>query len=196
MTKMSLQADEQIELAQERVLQAAVKLNASEAVEARELADLLEVWIAAVLSQHPRWVRPGRWFDGLLIDSFSAEESALCVSGRVFILSHDDQLSFTTVISLGEHPRTFELEVSDPESSQPLSIRRALHRQPFPLHTWGSVEGHEQVRAVRVDETPDNHFLLVTDQPSGTFDTWLESEDDVIDALSEMRVHWQTLELR
>ncbi len=64
----------------------------------------------------------------------------------------------------------------------------------FPTHRWGRVTSPGVVSAVRIDVAVGG-FLFITVEPHGTFDVWLEAENDVVDALGTFTVTWDPVEL-
>ena len=64
---------------------------------------------------------------------------------------------------------------------------------PFPTHRWGRVTSPVAISAVMID-VAEGGYLFITVEPRGTFDTWLESADDVIDALGAFTVTWDPIE--
>jgi len=167
-----------------------IEISTEEIAQRRDFADALEVWLAALLAVHPKWTLSGRWFDGLLIDACSKGSSSISLRGRVFLLSSQREICFSTTIStLAGHTSNFELEVSASDHSRVLAARRGPSRHPFPVHRWGRVEGSDAVSALRIDEAVGG-FLFITQEPHGVFDVWLETEADVSEALSKMSVVW------
>ena len=62
----------------------------------------------------------------------------------------------------------------------------------FPLGTWGRVQARDRsdVVRVRVDAAGPTGFLLITEEARGTYDVWLESREEVEDALSTFEISW------
>jgi len=164
--------------------------SAQELLQRRDFADALEMWLAALLAIHPQWTLSGRWFDGLLIDECAKTSSSISLLGRVVILSSQRELCFSTTIStLADQVSNFEFEASTPDHPRALTARRGPSRRPFPIHRWGRVEGSDSISALRIDEAVGG-FLLITEEPHGVFDIWLEDEADVSDAISKMNIFW------
>jgi hypothetical protein len=179
---------EEVEVAHRKVLSIISSTLPDKLAENRDFEDELEVWLAALLAAHPRWTRQGRWFDGLLNDYCEVDESCVRVSGRVFdIYAQRPEVTFAATVSLDG--RDFQFEVSAPEVSPSLHIRRAPPRYAFPVHRWGRTQEHESISAVRVDEATGG-FLFITQERDGTFDIFLENESDVVEALSGMSIVW------
>lgn len=65
----------------------------------------------------------------------------------------------------------------------------------YPLGTWGRVTcsaDDTAVLKVRIDEVEGGGFLILTQEPHGSFDTWVEHERDVEAYLATLEVLWET----
>ena len=66
---------------------------------------------------------------------------------------------------------------------------------PFPIGVWGTVHPASRnpasISRVKIDAAGSS-FLLITEEPNGTFDTWLETTGDVLAALSKLSIRWDT----
>lgn len=64
----------------------------------------------------------------------------------------------------------------------------------FPTGIWGRVvkPPHDEpaLLAVRIEREKGRSFLILTREPGGEFDTWVESREEVVDYLSSMVVDW------
>jgi len=64
----------------------------------------------------------------------------------------------------------------------------------LPLDTWGQVleapPDEPGLLAVRVEASAGDSFLLITLDVTGTHDTWHPNKEDVLEALSTMRIAW------
>lgn len=63
----------------------------------------------------------------------------------------------------------------------------------FPTGVWGVITSHgsdQIVTAVMIEPTSPSGFLIITKEPSGTFDCWVESESQVSDYLKTVEVRW------
>jgi len=64
----------------------------------------------------------------------------------------------------------------------------------FPVGVWGtivaSIRGDERARRVRIDVAPSESYLIVTEEPAGTFDVWVECAEDVMAYLDELTIEW------
>lgn len=69
-----------------------------------------------------------------------------------------------------------------------------MNTSPFPISKWGDVKRQpdgSKVERVRIDASGGSGFLILTKEPNGTFDVWVETEDDVVDYLSSLEVEWE-----
>lgn len=66
---------------------------------------------------------------------------------------------------------------------------------PFPIATWGLVlsanDGSAKIERVRIDQCAPSGFIIITKEPSGTFDVWVESEAEVVEFLETMAIRWE-----
>lgn len=66
---------------------------------------------------------------------------------------------------------------------------------PFPIATWGIVSSGNsesvQIERVRVDRSAPTGFIIVTKEPTGTFDVWVETEAEVVEFLESIVVNWE-----
>lgn len=66
----------------------------------------------------------------------------------------------------------------------------------FPIAAWGIVssvnDGAGQIEEVRIERCASGGFIIVTKEPSGTFDVWVESEAEVVELLGSMAIRWET----
>lgn len=73
-----------------------------------------------------------------------------------------------------------------------------LHDAPmdFLTGTWGRVTvpppGEPHLIAVRIDPERGGSWTIVVRDPDGTFDTWVETRQDVLDYLATLTVEWST----
>jgi hypothetical protein len=66
---------------------------------------------------------------------------------------------------------------------------------PFPIGTWGIVTSAEigsgQIEKVRIDRGVPSGFIIVTKEPAGTFDVWVETEAEVVEFLETIAICWE-----
>lgn len=66
---------------------------------------------------------------------------------------------------------------------------------PFPIATWGIVSSGKiravQIEKVRIDRGVPSGFIIVTKEPTGTFDVWVETEAEVMEFLDSMEIDWE-----
>ena len=66
---------------------------------------------------------------------------------------------------------------------------------PFPIATWGLVssanDGSAQIERVRIERCVPSGFIVITKEPSGTFDVWVENEAEVVKFLESMAIRWE-----
>jgi hypothetical protein len=64
----------------------------------------------------------------------------------------------------------------------------------FPIGLWGRVlrppPGEPELIAVRIEPQNEGSFLILTREPTGEFDSWVEGSGEVMDYLSSMEVDW------
>ena len=64
----------------------------------------------------------------------------------------------------------------------------------FPTGVWGHVtrppNGEPDLLAVRIESETGGAFLILTREPTGEFDTWVDGWGDVVGYLSSMEVDW------
>ncbi|WP_394821491.1 hypothetical protein [Pendulispora albinea] len=65
----------------------------------------------------------------------------------------------------------------------------------FPTGVWGIVSKADpenaQIEKVRIDHSKPSGYIIVTKEPKGTFDVWVETEAEVTDFLKAMVVRWE-----
>ena len=155
----------------------------------RRVEDALELWIAALLAVHPRWTLEGRWFDGLLLEGDVLTDDGRSMRGFIYTIEAQRKVWFSAIVSAAAGTLDFALEVVDPATATPaLRIRRTPRHAPFPLHRWGAV-ADDAISAVRVD-VAGGGFAVITVEPRGTFDVWVEREADVVEALRGLAIAW------
>ena len=66
----------------------------------------------------------------------------------------------------------------------------------YPLKVWGNVltsPNEEYITAVRIERSIGSSFLILTRENGEEFDTWVESESDVLDYLNSISIKWPDL---
>ncbi|NUP09294.1 MAG: hypothetical protein HOW73_24850 [Polyangiaceae bacterium] len=65
----------------------------------------------------------------------------------------------------------------------------------FPIGVWGVVErqepGASAIERIRIDTTNPAGFVIITKEPKGTFDVWVETEEEVLEFLGTLDVRWE-----
>lgn len=69
----------------------------------------------------------------------------------------------------------------------------------FPCNVWGDIISQRltdivRISRVRVDKAKGTGYILITEDASGVFDTWVEFSDDVLDFLADYEIRWQTVD--
>lgn len=66
---------------------------------------------------------------------------------------------------------------------------------PFPVSKWGDVRSQHgpeaNVERVRVEVNKGGGFLIITKEPTGTFDVWVETREEVSEYLATLEVDWE-----
>ncbi|WP_437936375.1 hypothetical protein [Sorangium sp. So ce341] len=70
-----------------------------------------------------------------------------------------------------------------------------MSNRPFPIGIWGSVlsaeSGSRALGRVRVDRDATSGFIMITEEPTGTFDVWVETEAEVAEFLESIAIRWE-----
>jgi hypothetical protein len=65
----------------------------------------------------------------------------------------------------------------------------------FPVGTWGTVvsqkSGLARIEKVRIDRSGTAGFIIITKEPAGTFDVWVETAEEVLEFLDSLVVRWE-----
>ncbi|WP_437506795.1 hypothetical protein [Sorangium sp. So ce1099] len=51
--------------------------------------------------------------------------------------------------------------------------------------------GPASIERVRVDRGIPGGFIIVTEEPAGTFDVWVETEAEVVEFLEPLGIRWE-----
>jgi hypothetical protein len=51
--------------------------------------------------------------------------------------------------------------------------------------------GAAPIEAVRIDRGNPSGFIIVTKEPAGTFDVWVETEAEVVEFLAPIAIRWE-----
>jgi len=67
----------------------------------------------------------------------------------------------------------------------------------FPVGVWGRVlrppASEPHLAEVRIDRDKGDSYIILTREPNGEFDTWVENEEDVLAYLRPMTVDWPSV---
>ncbi|MEC7524361.1 MAG: hypothetical protein VYE22_31055 [Myxococcota bacterium] len=62
----------------------------------------------------------------------------------------------------------------------------------FPIDVWGRVTADARPTHVMVTRAGSSGYLLLQREDGGTFDIWLETEEEVAEALAELAPRWES----
>jgi hypothetical protein len=64
----------------------------------------------------------------------------------------------------------------------------------FPVGRWGVIKNQpnaSRLKRVRIDVTNRGRFEIVANGVDGGFEVWVDSEDEVLEFLESLDVHWE-----